>query len=694
MNTETQIAIDKLKDLIQKDGVFYALLFSLYEDSHIKIAELDNYDPNLRISSDEAHWLIGFLIQYNSSFLDTFPKGINDFISLGKEIHEVLKELEFSYTKSYSLSADYINSPNNILAALSVAIHYDANSAYDSEYADFAIKRYHGIRTWLRDNKNIDIYDCTCIANNIKSLLLEKGYQVQLFSEDELQLFCGHKPSENEINRFRLFQFLDLYDEEIFSNDEEKKLKAIEHFCLRLLDLFCFSKQEIKAELHIDDFLNNFSCDYTSKQIDNTRFNQPGRYNILDSRPIIKIKEDQYFVPYILNVFKAIYESPYYWWMEANNYSKKAGALIGRTHETIVYNLLKTVFGEQCWQGIIIQKGKNEITDIDVLCIIGSKAICIQVKSKKLSEKSKTGEYESITNDFKNSVGASYKQAVKSKTYLKDPNVKYYQKDEQKVKHLIELPIQEVTDIYLMCVLCGEYDGLAHHVDYLFKANEQTSLPLVCSIFDLHLVTEYLKNPYDFTYYVKQRIETWKFFKFTSEMSILGYHLKNNLHHLQGYNVALIDDDYARMIDKDYMPYMYGHKEKLDLTISWQSRFIKQFCDLLNQPQFIDVLFFINDFSTDTREQFEEKVLDCIERSSNNHSMAAITLTFDEVSTGLTVCAASPEFTIEDTKLYSEELARKYLKDFNYSHSTWYIIGITSSKAEVLFLSVLNRDIQ
>ena len=27
MNKETQIALNKLKDLIQKDGVFYALLF-------------------------------------------------------------------------------------------------------------------------------------------------------------------------------------------------------------------------------------------------------------------------------------------------------------------------------------------------------------------------------------------------------------------------------------------------------------------------------------------------------------------------------------------------------------------------------------------------------------------------------------------------------------------------------------------
>ena len=140
-----------------------------------------------------------------------------------------------------------------------------------------------------------------------------------------------------------------------------------------------------------------------------------------------------------------------------------------------------------------------------------------------------------------------------------------------------------------MCVICGEYDGLAHHVDCLFKTYEQTSLPLICSIFDLHLLTEYLNNPYDFTYYVKQRIETWNFFKFTNEISILGYHLKNNLHHLQGYNVALIDDYYARMIDEDYMPYLYGLKDKLDLSLKWRSDFMNQFCSLLQDPKFINV---------------------------------------------------------------------------------------------------------
>lgn len=693
MNKDTQLALDKLKDLIQKDGVFYALLFSLFEDSHISISELDDYDPNLRISSDESHWLIGFLIQYNTSFLESYPKDINDFISLGKEIHDVLKELEYSYAKSYSTTAEDIYSQNNILAALSVAIHYDGNSAYDFEYADFAIKRYDGIKSWLMESKNIDIHDCIRIAKEIKSKLLRKSYQVHFFSEDELRLLCGHKPSENDINQLRMLQFSELYDEEIYSDDETIKQQAIRRFCIKLLDLFCFSKNEIERDLHIDDFLDKFSCDYTHSQIDNTRFNQPGRYNIIDSNPIIKVGDNQYFVPYILNVFKSIYESPYYWWMDANKqHSKEAGELIGKAHETIVFDLLKKVFGKQCWQGVILQKGKNEITDIDVLCVIGSKAICVQVKSKKLSENSKTGEYEALTNDFERSVVASYKQAEKCKTYLKDPNVKYYQKDEQKVKSPIGLPTQGVTDIYLMCVICGEYDGLAHHVDCLFKTYEQTSLPLICSIFDLHLLTEYLNNPYDFTYYVKQRIETWNFFKFTNEISILGYHLKNNLHHLQGYNVALIDDYYARMIDEDYMPYLYGLKDKLDLSLKWRSDFMNQFCSLLQDPKFINVLFFIYDFSTDTFKQFEEKVRESIKKSSDNHSMAATSMTFDEPSVGLTVCAASDEYKIEDLHLYSEGIANKYLKEFNYRFNTWYILGISSSKAHVYFLNVLSKQ--
>ena len=691
MNIDTQNAIDKLKNILNRDGAFFALLFSLFEDSYFKISELDTYDPNERISSDEVHWLIGFLIQNNHTFLETFPNSINDLIKIGEDIHTVLKELEFSYVKPYSIEKGDIGSDKNKLAALSVAIHYDGNSAYDYEYADFSILRYNCISDWLKKNKNIEIVKCVNTAKKIESILLTKGHRVRIFSKEEASIFWGHEPSVEEYNILRIIQFCDLYDEDILSNNKRRVSTSIKKFCLNLLDLFCFSAEELDPKDNYMEFLSLFSFDPINNYQNNSQFDQPGRFNILDSNPILKINENKYFVPYILNVFKAIYETPYFWWMEANNFSKEAGDIIGNANETIVYDQLQKVFGkDNCWKGVILRKKDDTtISDIDILCIIGSKAICVQVKSKRLTEKSKTGELNQIKSDFKKSVIAAAEQAKTCQNYLLEPEIKFYTKDN---KSPIHIPTQNVKDIYKMCVLCGEYNGLAHQVSYLYNTDKCESLPMICSLFDLHLLTEYLTNPYDFTYYIKQRVETGKFFKFTNEISILGYHLKNNLHNIKGYNIAMIDDDFAKMIDKDYIPYLHGMKKNIELEFEWQTDFLNQFCALLHNPHYIDALFLINDFCTETREKFEYEIRICIENSFKNHSMSARTLLFDDASIGLTVCAASDEFSIEDIKSYSESLAYKYLREINYRYPKWIIIAISSSKKHIYFVDTLESQ--
>lgn len=690
MNKETQKAIGKLKIILNREGAFYALLFSLFEDSHFSLSELDNYDPNQRISSDEIHWLIGFMIQNNHSFLNSYPQSINDIIEMGDEIHQVLKELQYSYVSQFSIDKENIHSERNKLAALTIAILYDGDSAYDYEYAKFSILRYECIHDWLKRNKNIEIANCVTAAKRIESILKSKGNRVYLFSPEFAHVFWGHEPSVEEKNKLRIIQFSDLYDENILSNNKRKKKAAIKSFCRNLLDMFCFSADELGPIDRYKDFLCHFSFNPITNYKDNSSFDQPGRFNILDSNPILKIQGNKYFVPFILNVFKAIYETPYFWWMEANNFSKKAGDIIGDANEAIVYNQLQKVFGKNnCWKGIILrQKNGKTISDIDILCIIGTKAICIQVKSKRLTEESKIGNIEKIKSDFRNSVFAAAIQAKKCQSYLLDTNVNFYTKDN---KQTISIPTKDIKDIYTICVMCGEYNGLAHQVSYLFNTSEFESLPMVCSFFDLHLLTEYLNNPYDFTYYIKQRVETWKFFQFTNEISVLGYHLKHNLHKWDGYNVAMLDDDFARMIDKDYIPFLHGLKNKLDLKFEWQTNFLKQFCTLLHDPHYIDALFLIYDFCTDTREKFEDEVRICIDNSSNNHSMCARSFFFDDASAGLTVCAASDNFSIEDIMFYTEKLAYKYLEDINYRYSKWTIIGVSSSKPHIHFVNTLNQ---
>ena len=113
-----------------------------------------------------------------------------------------------------------------------------------------------------------------------------------------------------------------------------------------------------------------------------------GNYNIINSHPLIKLDEERYFIPIVFLLFEAVYEAPFYWmWLEDKSYRNQLADNRGKVGEEIVYDLLLKTFGMQrTFKSVkIIGKG-NDVTDIDALCVLGSIALCVQVKSKKLTE--------------------------------------------------------------------------------------------------------------------------------------------------------------------------------------------------------------------------------------------------------------------------------------------------------------------
>ena len=115
----------------------------------------------------------------------------------------------------------------------------------------------------------------------------------------------------------------------------------------------------------------------------------------------------------------AAYESPYYWMMNDSEYKYEAGSHRGQASEDIVYNILKPVFGDDLYRDIVIKGArKKDQTDIDILAVVGSVAICFQIKSKKLTEASKQGDLESITSDFGKAVITAYNQGKTCGQYI------------------------------------------------------------------------------------------------------------------------------------------------------------------------------------------------------------------------------------------------------------------------------------
>jgi len=537
--TEKELAIQNIKELVRRKGIFYALIMILVQDSQMRVSQMKEIDFSERISCDEVFWLMGYLIQENSSFIYDYPNNLNQLL-LKSEIHNALKKLQYSYLQPFfDNGIESIHSNESIVSTLQESIHYDGDSAYDYEYADFAIMRYKYVSGWLKENKSLDIVELSNLVKHLEQFLLEKTDIPYFFNQSEKKHFWGHNPSVEEENHLRMIQYAHLMSKDIFSKNQKQQEIATIEFCKKLLSLLTFSKNDFVSFSCIDAFIKNFTFDITINNTLELKFDEPGRFNILDAKPIIKIDDDCYFVPYLLKVFKAIYETPYYWLISDNKYSKTASRLIGKAHEEMVSNLLRNVYGhENTYTGIKIRTGKGkESSEIDTLCILNNKVLCVQVKSKRLTEKSKLGDYSSLISDFDKSVNNAYEQGITCKKAILSKEFSFVDKD----NNPISLPIRNTDEVYIMCIVCGEYEGLATQSKRLFKEKACCDLPLICSIFDLHLITTYLNNPYDFTYYVRKRVENWKYFAFTNEIAPLGFHLKNNLHRLEDQQFEIID---------------------------------------------------------------------------------------------------------------------------------------------------------
>ena len=118
-----------------------------------------------------------------------------------------------------------------------------------------------------------------------------------------------------------------------------------ESFYDGILDLFIINKSKFKDYPNADAFFENFS--FIPDKDNTASVNTMEDYNILTSKPIIKLDEDRYFVPTSYLVFESIYESPYYWMFNDESYKDQLGANRGKASEEIVFDFLIKVFGER-----------------------------------------------------------------------------------------------------------------------------------------------------------------------------------------------------------------------------------------------------------------------------------------------------------------------------------------------------------
>jgi uncharacterized protein YchJ len=718
IRTTDQVIVD-LKALIHTDGYIYSLCLILFEDFHYDLEKIHLVDPHSKLSVKECSLIIGFLVQRPMNL--NFPQSPEEVIAMKEKTYELAKELQMSFsTRQFSKLREMMELRENgqeLPALLEDKLDffvkdggiieptfYAGDGVYDFQYLEYLQPKYKYDQEWLIKNKRFEFGQIIKIVNKIKSILHEKSKQVNLIDIKEAfpaviqkvkkkltKLYSkeGFKKIEREqFIAFNFYQYQQLFPIPEFS--KKNNTEDWHHFYRNLLDLFTVKASDFEDQNGLANFFANFSF-FPDCNVD---YEGPGHYNILNSRPLLQLDKQRYFVPINYLVAEAVYESPFYWMWEDIKYRPQLSEHRGDVGEEMAFDFLCKVFGkENTFKSVLLTSKKGQIeTDIDVLCLLGNKALCVQVKSKKMTLMARRGNYEQLSKDFKGAIQDAYDQGVVSRKNILDKKVRFLDENGKDIPQLN----REINEVFILGLTTENYPSLVHQVHMMLDKADDGPAPLFISIFDLELLAHYLPDPYDFLYYVRQRINLLDYFHAAEELVFLGYHLRNKLWKMDNYDGGMLDTDFGANIDRNYYPYKTGLSHLVsDKNDPILNRWKPENFDLLlknlkhsKHENITDIIFSLMDFSGNAQEDIVKNMIAYKQKAAKENTRK--TLAYPSAPDfGLTYVVTetdNPEELETVTDVYS--VLRKYKSKCN----AWLGLGtFTRSPNLVDYIIYLNE---
>lgn len=640
---KTDLVISDIKELVSTKGYIYALCLILFEDFHINLETIHQTNHREKLSVKEATLLVGFLVQNEIDF--SLPLSPESVIGLKDQTYVLMKELQSSYNipqieklqqrllkmqEGLSIENDYDERFDFFVndGGMVEPMFYAGDGVYDFQYLEYLEKKYRYDKEWLSENKNFDINHSIKIVNEIKDILQTKSSNVNLIGLRDLAPIVNEKARKKFKNRYtdkefdrmekealisvEFYQYFNLFPFPPQNSTPESVHENWKVFYENLIDLFVVERSQLDANKKTDSFLDNFS--FSPSLGVNKEYIGAGYFNILNSKPLVKLDQNRFFIPINYLVAEAVYESPFYWMCEDKNYQTSLSHNRGQVGEEIVYESLSQVFGkDNTYKSVIIttKKGHRD-TDIDVLCILGNKALCVQVKSKKLTLPAKRGDTDQLVKDFKGAVQDAYNQGLVSRNKILENKAKFYNEFGEEI-----IFPNIITDIYIMGITTENYPSLTHQSFIMLEKEDNDPYPIFLSIFDLELLVHYLKDPYDFLYYVRQRISLMDYYRADEEMVYLGYHLQKKLWPYEEADGVAIDTDFGYIIDRNYYPLKAGYDHLVSETNDpiknlWKDEAFDKLCaeiKRMEEPMSTDIIFHLLDWSGDGRKDLVDNVL-------------------------------------------------------------------------------------
>ncbi len=647
-----------LEKLCASPGYAHVLAYFCFRDNIIGFSDelkSDDYAKMYsteRLIRSEISVLVGLMAKkpLDLSFPspDLFQQMIDKTDELLKEMHLAMSVpfmgIFFKAIEERKTNSDV--NPFNTAEALREPMFYAAESAYTFQYRDLSVQKYAKDEEWLKKAKGFSMAEVKKVSLAINDYMNNNMMNV-------MRSLSGKRP------------------------DEWTLLPAFEFSTSDIIEKSGLEEQTVKRILEAFAYPNTGNPTFTALH----------EFNETNATPLIKIGSDRYILFQYYSWVEATYDTPFYWMGADKSYFPTAAENRGHFTEQFTATRLKSVFGDarvycnvDIWDSPNKKKKKGEI---DILVIVGNRALVIQNKSKKLTLAARKGNDPVLKADFKAAVQDACDQAILCCDELISGAPVLTDADGKEVT----IPT-ELKQVFPVCVISDHYPALSFQARQFIKAKTTDIIQpaLVCDVFFIDVVTEMLTTPLRLLSYLELRAKANDNVMSSVELVALGYHLKRNLW-LEKNTMLMLEDDISVGLDvamaarRDGIP---GVKTPPGILTRLKGTTIGKVIDQLENRTDSGAI----ELGLQLLQMSEEALLDLnmgIEKISkdvlNDGKPHDITLNFGSASSGMTLHCNNLPDVIAVPSLQTHCVRRKYKQ----KASSWYGLAIEPGTHNVRF---------
>ena len=511
---EEEQILGELEELAASPGFVHAVAQLCQRDNVIHIRgelkpeDMDRLFSKERLIRTELTTLIGLMAKSALDLAPQKPEVIQDYVkrtdALMEELHNAMSYPTFA---AMFETANFGEAPPNPWhgPGMREPIFYGTESAYTFQYRDLASEKYGFDDEWMLKNKGFTSGQARVVAKTMCTLMDEKGTRLLV---------------ESRIAKASPATWLSAFE---FSLDEVTFHSGV-------------AKEVVNAFFRAFTFLG-----------DNAGFKEAGDFNEVAARPLLPTGRGTVLLFLHYAILEALYESPFFWMWDDKVYRPTAAKHRGAFTEQFAARRLSAVFGrEHVYANVNLFRGKDVVGETDVLVIYGDRLIIVQAKAKKLTIAARKGNDSQLKADFAAAIQDSYDQGWTCANEILAGGCRLVEDGGNEVGLA-----QSVKEVFLVSLVSEHYPALAFQVkqSLKFQATDVIRPPFVMDVFLLDTLTEILASPLRLLSYLKLRVDVENKLMSGHELTVLGYHLKQNLWIDGEQDIIMLDDSLARDLD-------------------------------------------------------------------------------------------------------------------------------------------------